>query len=190
MGQKVTFEQLERSGQTEDGFQRIREVTGLTDVMDIVHKFLNRDVEHEQLRNSVREAESRLHELRETERNRNCEVVIGCNDAGTIFRKRGLNNEVALQEQSLSKAQREHEDGQIKLRNATLLMDNIMQWARKVAKSLSSFEELDELDGPQDIVEFFRSLSQTIDRFLTWANEEYSSSKLSKLISQACSREY
>merc|ERR1719230_2376184 len=54
--QRVTFEQVERSQTTEDGFQKIREVTGLTDVMDIVHKFLNRDVEHEQLKGSVKEA--------------------------------------------------------------------------------------------------------------------------------------
>merc|ERR1719386_555552 len=63
--QKITFEQVERSQATEDGFQKIREVTGLTDVMDIVHKFLNRDVEHEQLKSSVKEAEVRLEALLE-----------------------------------------------------------------------------------------------------------------------------
>merc|ERR1712100_476192 len=63
--QKITFEQVERSQATEDGFQKIREVTGLTDVMDIVHKFLNRDVEHEQLKSSVKEAETKLEALRE-----------------------------------------------------------------------------------------------------------------------------
>merc|ERR1712084_107708 len=63
--QKLTFEQVERSQNTEDGFQKIREVTGLADVMDIVHKFLNRDVEHEQLKGSVKEAEVRLETLRE-----------------------------------------------------------------------------------------------------------------------------
>merc|ERR1719181_56944 len=63
--QKITFEQVERSQTTEEGFQRIREVTGLNDVMDIVHKFLNRDVEHEQLKSSVKEAEVRLENLRE-----------------------------------------------------------------------------------------------------------------------------
>merc|ERR1719359_607715 len=57
--QKITFEQVERSQTTEEGFQRIREVTGLTDVMDIVHKFLNREVEHEQLKSTVREAEQK-----------------------------------------------------------------------------------------------------------------------------------
>jgi len=123
-------------------------------------------------------------------KNRNCEIVIGCNDTGTVFRQRGLNNEVALQEQGLSRAQRDHEDSQIKLRNTTLLMDNVFQWVRRVAKSLSSFEEMDELEDPQDIVDFFRQLSQTVDRFLSWANDEYSSSKLSKLTSQACSKEY
>merc|ERR1712060_667999 len=63
--QKITFEQVERAQNTEDGFQKIREVTGLTDVMDIVHKFLNRDVEHGQLKGSVKEAEVRLETLRQ-----------------------------------------------------------------------------------------------------------------------------
>merc|ERR1719361_755891 len=63
--QKITFEQVERSQATEDGFQKIREVTGLADVMDIVHKFLNRDVEHEQLKGSVKDAEVRLEALRQ-----------------------------------------------------------------------------------------------------------------------------
>merc|ERR1719390_561628 len=61
--QKIIFEQVEKSQATEDGFQKIREVTGLTDVMDIVHKFLNRDVEHEQLKSAVKEAESKLESL-------------------------------------------------------------------------------------------------------------------------------
>merc|ERR1719223_2452120 len=63
--QKITCEQVERSQTTEDGFQKIREVTGLTDVMDIVHKFLNREVEQEQLKTSVKDAEARLETLRD-----------------------------------------------------------------------------------------------------------------------------
>merc|ERR1712183_1130390 len=63
--QKIIFEQAEQSQATEDGFQKIREVTGLTDVMDIVHKFLNRDVEHEQLKGAVKDAEVRLEALRQ-----------------------------------------------------------------------------------------------------------------------------
>merc|ERR1719198_2615051 len=65
MLQKITFEQVERSQTTENGFQKIRDVTGLADVMDIVHKFLNREVEHEQLRGSVKDSEVRLEALRQ-----------------------------------------------------------------------------------------------------------------------------
>ena len=35
----------------------------MADVMDIVHKFLNRDVEQEQLKGAVAEAESKLESL-------------------------------------------------------------------------------------------------------------------------------
>jgi hypothetical protein len=63
--QKITHEQVDRSQTTENGFQKIRDVTGLADVMDIVHKFLNREVEHEQLKTSVKESEVRLEFLRQ-----------------------------------------------------------------------------------------------------------------------------
>merc|ERR1719410_400344 len=62
---KVTFEQSVQSQTIEEGFQRIREVTGLHDVFDIVNKFLNREVEHDQLKATVIETEGTLQELRE-----------------------------------------------------------------------------------------------------------------------------
>ncbi|PHJ23416.1 hypothetical protein CSUI_002730 [Cystoisospora suis] len=58
--QKITVEEVEKSQNTEDTFQKIREATGLDDVMDIVQKFLNKDMEHEQLRRLAADAEARL----------------------------------------------------------------------------------------------------------------------------------
>lgn len=190
--QKIIFEQAEQSQATEDGFQKIREVTGLTDVMDIVHKFLNRDVEHEQLRVSVREAEAhlaRLHGLREAEMNKHGEGI-GHDTEGSSRHPRGLNSEVAEDEQRLHKAQRDLEEFQQRLRNTTLLSDNIMQWARKMSQSLSSFEELDDIETPQDLVGFFKSFKHTIARFFESANEQMTSSKLAKVTSHACSKQY
>jgi len=161
--QKIIFEQAAQSQETEDGFQKIREVTGLTDVMDIVHKFLNRDVEHEQLRVSAREAEAhliRLHSLREVETNKH------------------------------SKAHRDQEQFQLRLRDMTLLVDNLMHWARRITRSLSTFEELEEVEGPQDLINFFESLRQTVERFFTLAIRDQSYSKLSKITTQAHNKEY
>merc|ERR1719333_212537 len=113
--QKITFDQVEKSQATEDGFQKIREVTGLTDVMDIVHKFLNRDIEHEQLRISVRDAEAhlaRLHGLREAETKAHSEGMASDADANTLRAYRSLNTEAADVETKLHKAQRDHDEFQ------------------------------------------------------------------------------
>merc|ERR1719460_1567916 len=108
--QKIIFEQVEKSQTTEDGFQKIREVTGLTDVMDIVHKFLNRDVEHEQLKSAVKEAETKLEALREEfERfKRDTDGITFDPDAAS--RSRAIYQEVEDHEQTLSKALKDHED--------------------------------------------------------------------------------
>ncbi|CAD7958736.1 unnamed protein product, partial [Amoebophrya sp. A120] len=58
--QKVIFSQVEKSQATEEGFQKIRELTGLTDVMEIVHRLLDRDLDQVQLKSAVQEAEAKL----------------------------------------------------------------------------------------------------------------------------------
>jgi len=190
--QKIIFEQAATSQETEDGFQKIREVTGLTDVMDIVHKFLNRDLEHEQLRVNAREAEAHLIRLRgiqDAESNKNSEGMAYDKDGAAVF-PRGLNAEVANAEQKLAKVHRDQEDFQQRLRNMTLLVDDIMTWARKMARSFSSFEVLDELDGPADLVPFFLSLKQTVERFFEAASRDMSTAKLSKITNQASGKQY
>merc|ERR1712232_200722 len=107
--QKITYEQVERSQTTENGFQKIRDVTGLADVMDIVHKFLNRDVEHEQLRASVKEAEVRLEALRQDfdESKRETEGITF--DSAAAGRAGDLYKDVEEIERRLSDAMKEHE---------------------------------------------------------------------------------
>merc|ERR1719353_1714035 len=68
-----------------------------------------------------------------------------------------------------------------------------MQWARRMSQSLSSFEENlmdDTIETPQDLVRFFNSFKQTIARFFESANEQMTSSKLAKVTSHACNKEY
>merc|ERR1719482_778222 len=107
--QKVIFEQVEHSQATEDGFQKIREVTGLTDVMDIVHKFLNRDVEHEQLKNAVAEAEQKLESLKEEFERFKRDTDGITFDPDAAGRSRVIYQEVEDHEQTLNKALKDHE---------------------------------------------------------------------------------
>merc|ERR1719181_1278007 len=75
----------------------------------------------------------------------------------------------------------------------TLLVDNIMLWARKMAKSFSTFDDdhpLDEVDAPQELPLFFEQLEQRVERFFTQANADFAPAKLWKVTSQACGKEY
>ena len=182
--QRLTFDQAEQSEATEDGFQRIREVTGLTDVMDIVHKFLNRDVEHEQLRNTVRESEDLLRTLREEEAGRPRENVLVDSKPET----RGLGAEVAESEQMLEDVRRTHDDVREQLKKSTLLIDSLVRWSQKLGQNLAPIREMPHARRPSDLPEFFGRLVQTVEEFLQRAHAEMPDARLVKMTNEAQGR--
>merc|ERR1719274_401953 len=135
--QKIIFEQVEKSQATEDGFQKIREVTGLTDVMDIVHKFMNRDVEHEQLKTAVKEAETKLEALREEfERfKRETDGITFDNESGVT---RKIYQEVEDCEAHLNKCLHDHALSRERLQKTTLDLEQMKSWSRRMNQSLLS----------------------------------------------------
>merc|ERR1719160_1857540 len=155
--QKVTFEQVERSQTTEDGFQKIREVTGLTDVMDIVHKFLNRDVEHEQLKTAVKEAESKLESLREEYEHfkRETEGITFDNESGL---SRKIYQEVEDCEAHLNKCLHDHALSRERLQKTTLDLEQMKAWCRRQNQSLLPFEESINVESPQQIRDYIFQL--------------------------------
>jgi len=189
--QKMTFDQVERSQATEDGFQKIREVTGLTDVMDIVHKFLNRDVEHEQLKSSVKEAEARLENLREEFDKLKHDTNGVTFDPDAASRSRDIYMEVEEHEASLNQALQAHEQSRQKLQQTNIVVEHMKRWATRMTKSLAAFDEPSRLDKPADLPPYFNSLNRTIDKFVTHVATQISTGKVQrKTMSQAASKEY
>merc|ERR1719160_353349 len=189
--QKIIFEQVERSQATEDGFQKIREVTGLTDVMDIVHKFLNRDVEHEQLKSSVKEAEARLEALREEfdKLKRDTNGITFDPDAAN--RSRSIFMAVEEHEANLNEALKDHEQSRQRLQRTTIVVEHMKRWASRMSKSLAAFDEPSRLEKPADLPPYFVSLHRTIEKFVNHVATQISTGKVQrKTMSQAASKEY
>jgi len=185
--QKLAFEQATFSQATEDGFQKIREVTGLTDVMDIVHKFLNRDMEHEQLRNAAREAETKLHGLREAEASRPPGEDVTAT-FGARPETRGLGTEVTEFEQILDEARRDHLELRRNVKGGTLLLDCIEGWTHRIEKSLSTVGSLTHVREGKDIPAFFDSFVKSVNKFLDGAHAEMPDTRLVKMTTEAVSR--
>lgn len=183
--QRLTFDQAEQSQATEDGFQRIREVTGLTDVMEIVQKFLHREDEHEQLKTTVREAEARL-QLREEEASRPCEDALVDAKPET----RGLGVEVTEFEQMLEDVRQDHSDVQEQLKQSTLLVDSLKRWSNRLAKSLAPIQEIKAVQAESDLPRFFNQLVQVVHEFLDRAHAEMPDARLVKITSEATHKDF
>jgi len=189
--QKIIFEQVEKSQATEDGFQKIREVTGLTDVMDIVHKFLNRDVEHEQLKNAVKEAEAKLDALREEFERFKRDTDGITFDPDAAGRSRVIYQEVEDHEQTLNKALKDHELSRSRLQQSTLQVEHMKRWANRMSRSLAAFEDPVNIDKPADLLPFFQQLQHTVEKFIAHIQGQLSSGRVQrKTMSQAASKEY
>jgi len=188
--QKITFEQVERSQTTENGFQKIRDVTGLADVMDIVHKFLNREVEQEQLKNSVKDAEARLDFLRKTfdEFKRDTEgITFDSNAAG---RSGDIYKEVEENEKKLNESLKEHEMCRMRLQKTTLQVEHMKRWTARVGQLLSAFEEPVQVQSPADLPAFFRRLEMAVQKFVGYVGQQIAESKITrKILSQVHTRE-
>merc|ERR1719321_1152596 len=163
--QKIIFEQVEKSQATEDGFQKIREVTGLTDVMDIVHKFLNRDVEHEQLKSAVAEAESKLESLLADfeQYKRQTEGIVPQDTAGS---QRGIYQEVEDVMGQLQQKLKSHANAKDRLHKLTLAFEDVKRWGKRFHDSMRPIvEEECALDTAQEVVKYFQGLVSIIQHF-------------------------
>jgi hypothetical protein len=193
--QKITFEQVERNQNTQDGFQKIREVTGLNDVMDIVHKFLSREEEHEQLKSSVKEAENRRETLRE-QFERFKQDTNGMVDPEDTRPERSLFEDVEKHDEQLSQALNDHEQSRVKLQQSTLQVEHMKRWANRVGRLLREPvmflpEEFSKVDKPADLEKFSEGLAKGVDKFIAHIVQLISSGKVQrKNMSQAASKEY
>jgi hypothetical protein len=181
--QKIIYEQVEKSQTTEDGFQKIREVTGLTDVMDIVHKFLNRDVEHEQLKTAVKEAESKLESLREEYEHfkRETEGITFDNESGL---SRKIYQEVEDCEAHLDKCLHDHALSRERLQKTTLDLEQMKAWCRRQNLSLAPFEESLNVESPHQIRDYIFQLKGTVERFLVHIQQQTLVGKVQKKTGQ------
>lgn len=173
--QKVIYEQVEKSQVTEDGFQKIREVTGLADVMDIVHKFLNRDVEQEQLKGAVAEAESKLESLQADHEQckRDTEGVVAQDMQGS---QRGIYQEVEDVSLQLQKKLKSYNAAKERGQKLTLAFEDVKRWSRRFNDSMRpQFDDEAPLETPQDIVKYFQGLVNVVTNFTSNTNKDHQS---------------
>ncbi|CAD7950939.1 unnamed protein product, partial [Amoebophrya sp. A25] len=138
--QKIMFEQVERSQATEDGFQRIREVTGLQDVKEILNKFLTMACPMIVIQQSSREFEGKLNkqkqELEALKQGSSCSA----SGAECVVNAKETYDEVEAREADLARIAEDYESAQQFAQNASLALDSLRKWAARMEKSFAFFD--------------------------------------------------
>jgi len=178
--QKITFDQVERSEKTENGFQKIREVTGLKDVMDIVHKFLNREVEHNQLQLSVKDAEVRLEKLCQDYDEQKFKTEGITFDPSANGRSGEIYKEVEGHEQILNDALKEHEACRIRMQKTTLQVEHLKRWTQRLGAALGAFEDPVQVEMPGHFPVFFDRLQHAVQKFVEHVGNQISDGKVQR----------
>ncbi|CDJ66794.1 hypothetical protein, conserved [Eimeria necatrix] len=133
--QKTNVENVEKWQYKEDTFQKIREATGMLDVMEIVNKFLNGEAENQKLKLIAEETEERLESCR-----REYQEVVRCAveelALGNCAHIRNLYAALDAQAQSWSATLHTHATRNNVLKNFLSTVDQARRYAASINKKL------------------------------------------------------
>lgn len=127
--------EMKRTYEIEDAFQKIRASTGLTDVQEIVHKFLTREQTYSQLLMAVSDNERKIDNLRrenEHWREKLHELQMQqADDAG----KKGsaLSPEIVALDTKINSLKKQCEKAEELNKKVQLVNDQVIGWSSRIA---------------------------------------------------------
>jgi len=157
MRQKMARE-MQASAGIDEAFKKIKTFTGVTDVQELVHKFLTKEQTYSELLVAVADSEARIDKLKaenEHLRVRLHELKIGA-EAST-----DENQTIINLEKELERYEKEAALKQEKYYNVKIISDIITGWAWRVVTKIDD-NFTDEKAGDTDIVELFSHISDKV----------------------------
>lgn len=159
---------MKASANVDEAFKKIKTATGVNDVQELVHKFLNRESTYSELLVAVADSENRI-DLLKTEsedlRKRLHELKIGAEGAGEE------NDEIVQLRKHQETIRKEDSLKKEKYYNVEIINDLITGWAKRVAPKVD--ETLtDEKVHDTGIVELFKMICDKVCESLQQLQDE------------------
>ena len=136
---KKMEKEMKESSVIDDAFKAIKTATGVTDVQEMVRKFLTREQTYSQLLMNVSESERSIDKLKkdnEELRGRLHELKI---DAGENGSGNGMMDEEIIElNQTLANVQKDYSLLQEKFKKINIVNDQVSSWSKKVYSKFST----------------------------------------------------
>jgi hypothetical protein len=162
---KKMEKEMKESFVIDDAFKSIKTATGVTDVQEMVRKFLTREQTYSQLLMNVSESERSIDKLKkdnEELRGRLHELKI---DAGENGSGNGMMDEEIIElNQTLANVQKDYSLLQEKFKKINIVNDQVSSWSKKVYSKFSTL--IQGSDGTvkpgTDIVQIFKGMNTVV----------------------------
>ena len=162
---KKMEKEMKDSSVIDDAFKSIKTATGVTDVQEMVRKFLTREQTYSQLLMNVSESERSIDKLKrdnEELRGRLHELKI---DAGENGSGNGMMDEEIMElNQTLQNVQKDYSLLQEKFKKINIVNDQVSSWSKKVYSKFSTL--IQGTDGTvkpgTDIVQIFKGMNTVV----------------------------
>lgn len=163
---KKMEKEMKDSSTIDEAFKAIKTATGVTDVQEMVRKFLTREQTYSQLLMNVSESERSIDKLKkdnEELRGRLHELKIdaGENGAGAGFQ----DEEIIELNNNLANVQKDYSLLQEKFKKINIVNDQVSSWAKKVYVKFSTLIEgahAQPIGPTTDIVEIFKGMNTVV----------------------------
>ena len=151
---KKMEKEMKTSAHIDDAFKAIKTATGVTDIQELVHKFLTREQTYSELLMAVADSESKIDKLRrenEVLRTRLNQLKIGSDDTAELQPE---SEEIVQLKKEYEEILREDSVKREKYYNVEIVQDLVDNWARKIIIKIDD-EVSEERAQEMDIVEIF-----------------------------------
>ena len=147
---KKMEKEMKESAHIDDAFKKIKTATGVTDVQELVHKFLTREQTYSELLVAVADSENRIDKLRR-------EIITADVTDGAPTES----EEITALRKQLEEIKRQEAIKKEKYYNVEIVQDLVDNWSRKVIVKID--DEVEEKQAQElDIVDVFDRISQIV----------------------------
>jgi len=166
--------EMRNSAQIDEAFKNIKTATQVTDVQEMVRKFLTREQTYSSLLKTVSESEAKIDHLKKSNeelRNQLHDLTLDSNqnqdkskDAGSIAEN---DSDIIMMNQELGTVLKEHQRLNDRFKGINIVNDQISNWAKRIYKKFGTLTQDDQFSKPPtDLVTCFNAMHTVVEHEL------------------------
>ena len=165
--------EMRNSAQIDEAFKNIKTATQVTDVQEMVRKFLTREQTYSSLLKTVSESEAKIDHLKRSNeelRSQLHDLTLDSRDNNDKSKESNAveqDSDIIMMNQELAAVMKEHQKLGERFKGINIVNDQIIGWAKRIYKKFGQLSNDEEFQhAPADLVSCFIAMNNVVEREL------------------------